>query len=419
MCFIFCVRPNLNIVKAHRTYFSTNEHLPLGKQESRISNNIFQVCKARGEVSISKRSTTALYKSPKAMTLTLISRKFPNHAPTIITEVLHLTEDSTAALFIETTDAENDTLVYQITKAPEYLDCDIHNTSGKITCTPEVDFYGLDYVTVKITETGLPQFEEALFHEKTVRLNVTGTSDKTDRYFIDSNGTIYTEVRPSMIHIFTAEANRSSDFNAGTILLADVDGNEVFAVETEFVPLGNSTHILSVSDSSATQLHNVSSKTYRSVEAYDVRFKYSKEDNGNMSLKFIAKTAEGHYTPSVTIELYILQNPCVFGHCSPRGHARCDSIDRATSFVDYMCVCDPGYEDEWCQTEINECKGEPCALMFDCEDLINAYQCNINIPKLMAILICSIIAVGGASFLMVKLLKRFKAYRVNKVGPSR
>ena len=139
-----------------------------------------------------------------------------------------------------------------------------------------------------------------------------------------------------------------------------------------------------------------------------------------MSLKFIAKTSDGSYTPSVTVELYILDNPCINGHCShvTMGESGCDVIERSKSFSGFYCVCDPGYEGTWCEIETNECQGEPCALMFDCEDLINEYRCNINIPKLMAILVCSLIAIGGAAFVVYKLVTRCRWYQVNKITPS-
>ncbi|XP_053407458.1 uncharacterized protein LOC123547213 isoform X2 [Mercenaria mercenaria] len=388
-----------------------------------MSSDIYQaeLCKKNKETNtLTKRASTATLQTPKDFTLVQINRKFPNNPPTIITEVVHFLEDTSDEVLIQTVDLENDTLLFEITEDPTSMDCEItQNSSGKLNCTPFEDFYGTDYIKVKITETGLPPFEEALVYEKLITINVSGIPDKTDRYFKDPNGTVHSDIRPSMTKVFTVNANRSSFFSAGKILLADVDGNEVFTVHESFEKLGNSTFTLSATDILTIQLDNVTSRTYRSLEAYDVGFKFSPEESGNMSLKFIARTADGRYTPSMTVELYVLENPCIYGHCSPLGNVGCDDIKRSTSFADFKCVCNPGYEGEWCQTETNECQWEPCALMFDCEDLINAYKCNINIPKLMAILICSIIAIGGASFLAWKLIKRFGLYTVNKVTPSR
>jgi hypothetical protein len=215
-----------------------------------------------------------------------------------------------------------------------------------------------------------------------------------------------------MIKTFILDANRSTSFDVGTILLADVDNDEEFKVKENFNPLRNSTYALVNTDSLSIELENVSSKIYKSLQAYDVSFKFSPKVSGNMSLQFIAKLADGTFTPSVTVELFILNNPCVYGYCSPKGSVVCDDILRSTSFTDFQCVCYPGYEGQWCQTETDECQWNPCAVMFDCEDLINEHQCNINIPKLMAILLSSIPAIGGASFLLWKLLKRCKTYSI-------
>ncbi|KAH3708784.1 hypothetical protein DPMN_068243 [Dreissena polymorpha] len=51
-----------------------------------------------------------------------------------------------------------------------------------------------------------------------------------------------------------------------------------------------------------------------------------------------------------------------------------------------------GYIGDWCQIEEDECQSSPCSSMYDCEDLVNCYQCNINIPKLLAVIVCLSIA---------------------------
>jgi hypothetical protein len=264
-------------------------------------------------------------------------------------------------------------------------------------------------------ETGLPEFEESLVIEKIITLNISGVSHRTDRYFIDSNGTIHSDIRPSMIKTYVLEGNQSSSFDAGKILLADVDKDEEFKVQENFIPLGNSTYALVNANTSSIELENITSKLYKSLQAYAVSFEFSPKVSGKMSLQFIARLADSSLTPSVTVKLFILNNPCVYGHCSPRGSVGCDDVLRSISFSDFQCVCHPGYEGQWCQAETNECQWEPCALMFDCEDLINEYKCNINIPKLMAILICSILAIGGASFLLWKVPKSCKTYNISKV----
>jgi hypothetical protein len=112
-----------------------------------------------------KKGSTYMYMSPRTFALSQISRKFPNNPPTLLTDNLQLYEDTTSELHIKTVDLENDTFKFEITKYPLNMVCEIHNTSGFLNCTPYEDFSGEDSITVKVTETGLPEFEEALVDE--------------------------------------------------------------------------------------------------------------------------------------------------------------------------------------------------------------------------------------------------------------
>ena len=253
-----------------------------------------------------------------------------------------------------------------------------------------------------------------------VRLGVSGQPDPTERFFIDRKGHMHRSNKPSLKHVVMENANGTSKLYAGTILLADVDGDEVFDPQLRFSSLGNASYKLKQIDTSempSRKMISMSSK-YRTIIAYNVYLTFSPEVHGVMQLDFIAKTNQGAVTPSVTFNIYILDYPCVYGQCNHalKGKFACADIARAQSFDGFYCECRPGYEGQWCQIETNECQDEPCALMFDCEDLINEYKCNINIPKLMAILICSIIAVAGAVFVIYKIIRR---YKMKKLSDSR
>ena len=368
-----------------------------------------------------KRSASLLTTTPRAYELSLINRSFLNHPPKITTNEINATEDVILVKQIETHDIENDTLSFELLRQPEHASCSLKIT-GMLNCSFEENFYGTDALTFRVKETGLPSTERPFRVKKDIKIHVQPVSDKTERFFIDKDGHVYRENRPSMIQIMQTDANSTSTFHAGTIILADLDGNEIFDYKrlTRFTALGNST--VSIKDISMSDIktRKLMTSRYRTMKAYDIEFSYSKMLSGKMTLKFIAINKYGEYTPSVLIDMYILQNPCVHGLCSHRelGEAGCHDITRSLSFESFICICSAGYTDQWCQTDINECAPEPCALMFDCEDQVNGYRCNINVPKLMAILLCSVVAVGGAIFLIVRLIKRHKA-KYNKVGQSK
>lgn len=381
-----------------------------------IDYYVVQLCKtAAHDQNKQKRATTSTLTKPRAFEVVRISTSFQNTPPTIITTTIYLVEDTNIEVTIETIDLENDKLMHEITEQPSNMICEVKTT--KLNCTLTANFYGVDYIKIRVTETGLPASGQALTTEKQITLIVTAVPDKTERYFLDNNGTIHGSKHPTLSHIVNVEANVSSSYFAGTLILADVDGNEMFTERTRFTALANSTFTLSKAEISISLLENYTLTIYKSVQAYTIVLQYSEKIKGNMTLEFIANTADNSFTPSFTLTVYVLENPCVYGHCSHRlyGDAACKDISRSQSFSSYYCVCNAGYTDEWCQTEINECAPEPCTLMYDCEDLVNDYKCNINVLKLLAILFCSLIAIGVFVFILVKLIKR---YKINKVSQS-
>ena len=59
---------------------------------------------------------------------------------------------------------------------------------------------------------------------------------------------------------------------------------------------------------------------------------------------------------------YCVDQNCNFGVCIGR-------------FLGFDCQCDPGYEGELCETEIDECKSNPCLNDGLCIDLLNDFEC--------------------------------------------
>ena len=359
-------------------------------------------------------------KTPHAYELARIARAFPNGPPSIDTDILHTEEDAPQELLVkqlvvQTSDPEDDHLIFELLENAQNAECSIGNTTGKLNCTLEDDFYGENSISVRVTETGLPGTEQPNVVEKNITLNIKPTPDETERFFLDRFGKMHRDVKAVLYHSLTVEANGTDTVFAGTIILADKDGEEVFTETTEFTALGDSTFTLEKVD--LKDVRKQMFTRHRTIQAYNVHFKFSPDMNGNLTLKFIARTATGNYTPSVTMHVYVLEHPCVYGECSHStlGKFACDSTDRATTFDGYMCACSPGYVGTWCEIEINECEQDPCSTLFDCEDLVNAYECSINVGKLMAILICCTLAVAGIGFLVYKLKKR---YDENKLRQS-
>ena len=279
---------------------------------------------------------------PRQYSLVKVTKTYQNSAPKIITETLILNEDEASEVFLETQDAEDDDLEFTLVEPPSNMDC-ILTTDGKLSCVPLEDFYGVDSVTVQVVELGLPSYEKPNKVQKKMVVTINEVPDNTERFFVDFNETFYDDKRPKMIHQYRINANSTDSLFAGTIVLADVD-MQLFTLLPRFVPLANATYKLGQAKAETSLLSNYTSHIYRSVEAFDVEFEFAPEISGNMTLEFIAQADDGSYTPGVTLEVYVLENPCVHGHCTHPlyGDDACDDNRRATSFDGFVCVCEPG-----------------------------------------------------------------------------
>ena len=106
------------------------------------------------------------------------------------------------------------------------------------------------------------------------------------------------------------------------------------------------------------------------------------------------KDTSNAFSLQLTLNIYVLVNPCFRGHCQPiSSTGTCSDPERSSTFDPYFCLCDPGYEGEWCERETNECRTATCSPITDCVDLIDGYRCDPNPTKLAAIVLCSLLAV--------------------------
>ncbi|XP_043980690.1 milk fat globule EGF and factor V/VIII domain containing b [Gambusia affinis] len=69
-------------------------------------------------------------------------------------------------------------------------------------------------------------------------------------------------------------------------------------------------------------------------------------------------------------------NPCQNdGVCEATGQSR-----RGDVFTEYICKCQPGYEGVHCQTNVNDCVGQPCENGGTCRDLDGDFKCHCPSP---------------------------------------
>ena len=325
-------------------------------------------------------------------------------------------EDDFKPVVIEVFDAEDDELLYDILEMPAHGDCSI-DSDGLLNCTFEDDFYGDDLITINITETNLVEGAKAYTVEKTIPIHVSNVKDYTDRYFVDTTGAVYADKRPRMHRTFYTDANMTELFHAGYIILGTTDNNEEFEQITKFIPLGPSEVLVDPVPMYQVYSQNSSMmERYATVRAFNVSFSYSKFISGQMTFSFIGMTKKDTFTPSITMDLFVLNNPCVHGVCSHVffGTVGCHDISRSLSFDKFTCICDIGYTDQWCQTNIDECASDPCSWLFDCEDLVISYNCNINVPKLILVILIPLLVIAVVVFIVYRVMKYYDDEEVER-----
>ncbi|KAH3823815.1 hypothetical protein DPMN_125637 [Dreissena polymorpha] len=52
--------------------------------------------------------------------------------------------------------------------------------------------------------------------------------------------------------------------------------------------------------------------------------------------------------------------------------------------------------------------------MYDCEDLVNGYQCNINLLKLLAVIVCPLIAIIVLVYIFRRYILKLKYIRLSR-----
>lgn len=74
------------------------------------------------------------------------------------------------------------------------------------------------------------------------------------------------------------------------------------------------------------------------------------------------------------------------GPCSPnpcRNDGKCEVVSqsrRGDVFSEYVCKCPPGFDGVHCQTNVNDCAGQPCKNGGECRDLDGDYSCRCPSP---------------------------------------
>lgn len=79
-----------------------------------------------------------------------------------------------------------------------------------------------------------------------------------------------------------------------------------------------------------------------------------------------------------------------------------------------LCYTFVGFVGEWCHIDFNECAEEPCSSMHYCVDHVDRFECNIHIPKLIASIVCPLLALLVVIYVLRRLLLLLNDRRISR-----
>ena len=360
---------------------------------------------------------------PRQFSLMILKNQFSNTAPVLLTSLLNNTfEDGASCSDLTIKDKEGDTANFTLVTQPFHGHVNL-SIDGRLCYKPKSNYNGNDNVTVQIQEVIgghspiLPTVTTV-----SVMLVIGSVNDPPDMYFgTRDNVTMDTKINNQLEVLL--EANRTAGFALGTYVAVDIDRHDFLTYDTQQQTIPGLNFSFVETKAPLEFLSGDIMSRYNSTDpsvmrSFDLSVTITPSISyGEARFGLLVFDKDKYFSKIAWFNVFVLRNPCVYGTCSPKANTNvtCEDTIRATHFSQFVCSCTPGYKDEWCQTEIDECRPQPCPLMFDCEDQINSYKCNINAAKLMAILVCIAAAVGLIAFIIYKKKPRRKSTKVSDI----
>lgn len=235
-------------------------------------------------------------------------------------------------------DTEDDTVEYEILTHPVMGMANI--TGDVLSYMPDKHFTGYDQVTVKMTETGLPELIKPFVVSETLHIVVNPVNDPPQVHFFGTRNETMNSVGGKTTGEVIIDGKGNSSI-VGTVGMYDFDENQ------------NLTLLISWSSNDTELIRNDSSgnpemvwsklqPTYNgTIEAVDLEIEYPYHHGEKISLGLVIVDQDNSYSYPLIIDVYVLKNPCIHGNCTgPSNDPNCTSRDRGLSFDGYTCTCE-------------------------------------------------------------------------------
>ena len=354
---------------------------------------------------------------PIHIALATIRKNLTNTPPRLLTDAIKTNEDENLTVDLQWEDDESDGVTFTLVKPPLHGHVELLS-NGTLHYIPSENFYGNESLTVHLDEHIAAVSNSTSYTVPyTVKVEVVDQNDAPLVYFgMEPNTTYNTKVQNSIRLLLEANV---SHYDIGSVVTCDLDLIDSLKVQTRDPKLHGTTFLFTevyvIPHFLDEIVHNTSTRPNH-IRSFHLQMNLTSYAFGLAKYGILTSDEHNWFSKPAWFEIYILINPCVYGHCESKDgvNKTCQDTSRAFSFDDFLCECAPGYHGSWCQIEIDECLPQPCPLMYDCVDQLNSYACNINPAKLLAILVCLALALAVAIFFVKRIrARRQRSYKVN------
>lgn len=314
-----------------------------------------------------------------------------NTAPIIPLPNIHLSmdEDDHLSVRLVYSDEQDDKAVFRLDDQKSLLFGSVSlSDDGVLEVVPCGNCYGSAVIIYSVTEIDLPE-GQPLSATGRVHVTVDPKQDPPLLYYATLPTYEARMATDGALMDVPVEQNTQDgtsislpvalfDHDHGDILTLLVNPPSVGNVSvSKTLPATNATSIFEDALMNGTQIPPPTIKEY--LIEYTAPGKYF----GKVEIALVAHDQNSSYSNVLTVKVYVLAMPCQNqGRCSGNlSDPHCQSLERAYSYREYSCVCQPGYSGLLCQTEVDECAPEPCGVGYDCIDQVNGYVCVAKISS--------------------------------------